>query len=179
MKKLMIMAAALLVACAAYGQGQFFFNTHDTAAGNVVQFTVGGKLADNTTPNLFVQVSAGADATHQTALTPLMPLNQSPGAKAGYINPLSQTFTVPGMAGGSSAVVTYQGFQGTSLASAGSNVSPIGSSTSPVALTEPPTPPNEVALGTHTLNISLVPEPATLALGLLGLGTILAFRRRS
>jgi MYXO-CTERM domain-containing protein len=175
MKKLMITAAALMVACAAYGQGQFFFNTHDTTAGNVVQFSYNGALVDATVANAFVQVSAGADATHLTALTPLMPLNNT-GAKAGYINPLSQTFTVAGMAGGSSATVGYQAFLGTSLASA-SAVSGLTLSTTPVTLTEPPTPPNEVALGTHTVVIT--PEPATLALGLLGLGTILAFRRRS
>ena len=32
----MIRASALLMACAAYGQGQFFFNTHDTTAHNVI-----------------------------------------------------------------------------------------------------------------------------------------------
>lgn len=175
MKKLMITAAALMVACAAYGQGQFFFNTHDTTAGNVVTFMYNNALVDATVPNAFVQVSAGPDASHLTALTPLMPLNNT-GAKAGYINPLSQIFTVAGMAGGSSAVVGYQGFLGTSLASA-TAVSGQQLSTSPVVLTEPPTPPNEVALGTHSVVIT--PEPTTLALGLLGLGTILAFRRRS
>ena len=38
MKKLMITAAALMIAVAAYGQGSFLFNTHDTSVGNDVKF---------------------------------------------------------------------------------------------------------------------------------------------
>jgi len=174
MKKLMITAAALMVACAAYGQGQFFFNTHDTTAGNVLTFVgIDGKGV--TGADFFVEVLAGKDAASLTALTPTLALNRT-GAGAGFANPFSATYTVAGMAGGTSAVVGYRAYQGTSFANAAVK-SGLQMATSPVVLTEPPTPPNEVALGTHT--VTLVPEPATLALGLLGLGTILAFRRRS
>jgi hypothetical protein len=173
MKKLMITAAALLTACAAYGQGQFFFNTHDTTAGNVLTFVdPSGPISSSTA---FVEVLAGKDANSLTALTPTLALNRT-GAGAGFANPFSATYTVAGMAGGSSATVAYRAYEGTSYDSA-SIKSSQALATSPVVLTEPPTPPNEVALG--TANVTLVPEPTTLALGFIGLGTLLAFRRRS
>jgi PEP-CTERM motif len=177
MKKLMIMAAALLVACAAYGQGQFFFNTHDTTAGNVLTFVAADGTTKITGADFFVEVLAGKDVASLTALTPTLALNRT-GAGAGFANPFSGTYTLAGMAGGSSAFVGYRAYEGTSFDSA-SRKSGVGMATSPVVLTEPPTPPNEVALGTHSVVLTQVPEPATLALGLLGLGTILAFRRRS
>jgi hypothetical protein len=178
MKKLIMTAAALMVAVATYGQGQFIFNTHDASIGNNVTFKYNGAAA--TGSDLFVQVFAGPDAAH---LTPLaagvnvqgpLPLNRT-GAGAGYTNPFSDTYTVAGMAGGQSAVVGYQAFKGSSLATA-TATSPLTLATSNVALTEPPTPPNEVVLGAQT--VTIVPEPATLALGLLGLGSLLAIRRR-
>jgi len=180
MKKLIITAAALMVAAAAaYGQGQFLFNTHDTGAGNVVNFTIGGAPA--TGNDLFVAVMAGPDASHLTDVSKTgvnvqgpLPLNRT-GGGAGYTNPFSDIYTVAGMAGGSSAVVAYQAFKGTALIGS-TQVSPLTFAGSNVSLTEPPTPPNEVALGTHT--IAIVPEPGTLALGLLGLGSLLAIRRR-
>src|ERR1039457_4255282 len=106
MKKLMITAIALLMACAAYGQGQFFFNTHDITAGNVLTF-VDGRTGNGTSgPDFFVEVLAGADASHLTALTPALALNRT-GAGAGFANPFSATYTVAGMAGGTSATVGY------------------------------------------------------------------------
>jgi MYXO-CTERM domain-containing protein len=180
MKKLIITAAALMVAAAAaYGQGQFLFNTHDTSATppNNVQFTFNGQPA--TGSDLFVQVLAGKDAASLAPVTGTLgsnlPLNRPAGKGAGYTNPFSDIYTVPGMAGGSSATVGYVAYQGSSYATA-VNKSALTLATSPIALTEPPTPPSEVALGTQT--VSIVPEPATWALGLLGLGSLLAIRRR-
>jgi PEP-CTERM motif len=174
MKKLMITAAALLTACAAYGQGQFFFNTHDTTAGNVLTF-LDATAKPVTGSDFFVEVLAGASASSLAPLTPTLALNRT-GAGAGFANPFSGTYTVAGMAGGTSVFVGYRAYEGTGYTTA-SVKSSLHMATSSVVLTEPPTPPNEVALGTHS--VTLVPEPATLALGLLGLGTILAFRRRS
>jgi hypothetical protein len=170
MKKLMITAAALMIACAAYGQGQFFLNTHDTTAGNVINFTFNGAPASGS--DLFVEVSAGPDASHLTALTPLLALSRT-GAGAGLANPFSGTYTIPTMASGT-ATVALTAFQGTSSATATATSGPIVVGT--VALTTPPTPPNEVTTGLKT--IAIVPEPTTLALGLLGLGSLLAIRRR-
>jgi hypothetical protein len=173
MKKLMITAAALMMAMSAYGQGSFLFNTRDIAAGNNITFSLGGAPA--TGADLQVEVLAGADANSLKPLTPLLPLNRT-GAGAGYTSPFSQIYEVPGLSSGN-AVVAYRAFQGTSYDSA-ANKSELQMATSPVALTLPPTPPNEVALGTKDVSIGVIPEPATLALGLLGLGSLLFFRRR-
>ena len=145
----------------------------DTTAGNVLTFLnpSGGGISG---ADWFIEVLAGKDASSLTPLTPTLALNRT-GAGAGFANPFSATYTVAGMAGGTSATVGYRFYEGTSYATA-SLKSGIGVATSPVVLTEPPTPPNEVALGTRT---TVIPEPATLVLGLLGLGTLLAFRRRS
>jgi len=163
MKKLIITVAALLTAVAAYGQGSFFFNTHDTSGGNVVQFTFNGAPA--TGSDLWVEVLAGKDANSLVALPGLLPLNRT-GAGAGYTQPFSATYNVTDAIGGT-AVVGYRAFQGTSFATA-TAVSSLQLATSPVTLAVAPTPPNEVALGTVT--VAIVPEPAAIALGLIGLG---------
>jgi len=177
MKKLITTAAALMTAAAVYGQGTFLFNTHDVSAGNNVTFTLNGSPATSANNDLFVEVLAGKDASSLVALTPTLPLNRT-GAGAGYTNPFSNIYTVAGMAGGSVATVGYRAYQGSSYA-AGTATSKLTIADATVTLTEPPTPPNEVALGTHTIGIVTVPEPGTLALGLLGLGSLLVIRRRS
>jgi len=176
MKKLIVMAAALMMAATAYGQGQFLFNTRDIGFGNNVTFNYNGALA--TGSDLFVQVLAGASAG---ALVPVvgtlgtdLPLNRT-GAGAGYTNPFSDIYTVPGMAGGTVATVGYRAYQGLSYTSA-TAVSPLTLATGTISLSEPPTPPGEVQLGVQS--VTIVPEPATFALGLIGLGSLLAIRRR-
>jgi len=179
MKKLMITAAALMMAVAAYGQGSFFFNTHDTSFGNNVQFTLNGTPASGS--DLMMEVLAGPDLQHLTSLGTL-PLNNT-GAKAGYPNPLSQVFNnVTGDSTGK-AVVEYRAFQGTSYDTATVKTDPIstvlgGNTPLSVALAVAPATPTEVLLGTGSVALVGVPEPGTLALGALGIGALLMIRRR-
>jgi len=163
-----------MITAATYGQGQFLFNTRNTAAGNNVNFTLNGAPA--TGSDLFVEVLAGTDAGALKALTPLLLLNNT-GAKAGYTSPLGQIYDVPGVAAGTAVSVGYRAYQGTSY-DAAVNKSALQMAGGTVALTAPPATPNEVALGTKTVDIAVVPEPATWALGLIGLGSLLAIRRR-
>lgn len=182
MKKLIIAAAAFMVAVAAYGQGQFLFNTRDIAAGNNVQFSLNGAPA--TGSDIFVEVLAAADAAGLATATPLapaLPLNRT-GAGAGYTSPFSQIYTTTLASG--NAFVGYRAYQGSSYATA-TATSPLittvlgGTTPLTVALATAPTPPNEITLGAGTVAIGgAVPEPGTLALGLLGLGSVLLFRRR-
>jgi len=177
MKKLMISAVALMIAATAYGQGQFIFNAHDVAGGNVLTFTdsAGKKIAG---PDYYVDVLAGANANSLQPVTgdARLVINRSTAAGAtGFTTPFSATFIVPGMAAGAAATVGYRAYQGTSWDTA-TVKSPLQMATGTVLLTEPPTPANQVSLGVQTVN--LVPEPATWALGLLGLGSLLAIRRR-
>jgi PEP-CTERM motif len=178
MKKLMISAVALMIAASAYGQGQFIFNTHDTVGGNVLTFQdgAGAKIAG---ADYFVDVLAGKDANSLLSVTgdAALVINRmtAAGAATGFTTPFSATFTVPGMAGGAAATVGYRAYQGTSWDSA-SVRSQLQMATGTVLLTEAPTPANQVSLGAQT--VTLVPEPTTLALGLIGLGSLLAIRRR-
>jgi hypothetical protein len=167
------MAAVVFASVAAQGQGQFLFNTHDPTAGNVLTFYGPDCVTLASGPDLFVEVLAGPDANSLVRLAPLLSLNRT-GAGAGFTNPFSEIYTVPGMVGGSSAVVGYREFQGTSYATATFKIG-LGLATAPVVLTEPPTPPNEVALGTHFVT-NLCPEPPTWTAGLLGVAIILLFR---
>jgi len=152
----MITAAAFMMACAAYGQGQFLFNTRDTGANNVLTFVdaSGAKIAG---ANYFVDVLAGADANSLVDVSAngdnrLVINRLQAGNPSGLTSPFSAIYTLPGKAGGSSVTVGYRAYQGTDYASAtvksGLIVVP-----GTVQLTEPPTPPNEVAVGTSSVTL--------------------------
>lgn len=170
MKKLILIAASLMVAVTTYGQGQFFFNNRDTTAGVNARFVLSGEAGTGTLS------SVGTDYTITLTGGPaggtLVPLEPSTTlfrgaagtATAGYVTPV--TVTVPGVAAGASADirVTVSGPGGTFAQTF--NVPSLGGG--------PVTPPT-LAMGNQLL---IVPEPSTLALGALGLGALLAFRRR-
>jgi len=173
MKKLMIAVAALMVSIAAYGQGQFVFN-------NRVPPDIDAKIKLATDPgttstiagNAYtVQLLGGKTGSPVASLAPLGTTDFRTGNAAGYVNPL--TVTVPGVAGGSSADILLKVFQGT--ATTGTPAATFGPF--PVVVQEAPNTPNNLALGTTALLVT-VPEPATLALGAIGLGALLAIRRR-
>lgn len=181
MKKLMITATAMMMAVAAYGQGQFLFNTRDITAGNNVTF-VSGANVPITGADFFVEVLAGTSATALTPLTPLLPLNRT-GAGAGYTQPFGQTYNAPA----GSTLIAYRAYQGTSYDTSANRsevvtvnqmLNAAGTAVTLSLPTDPTAPPPELALGVRAVTVGTIPEPATLALGLIGLGTILMFRRR-
>jgi len=174
MKKLMIAVAALMVSIAAYGQGQFVFNNRVPPDINA-RFQLGSE-AGSTTSSLAgnaytVQLLGGKTGSPVASLVPLGTTDFRTGAAAGYVNPL--TVTVPGVAGGASADILLNVFQGT--ATTGTPAATFGPF--PVVVQEAPNTPNNLALGTTALLVT-VPEPATLALGAIGIGALLAIRRR-
>jgi len=146
------------------GSGIVTFS-HDPSAGNDVKYVYDNGMPFSS-PGWFVQVLAGPDMGHLQPLTGTLggPLSLNRGGVgAGYTTPFSDIYTVPGMTAGQSVWVAYQPFQGSSLPPA-SYFLGFRFGLSPVILTEPPTPPHEVALGIENVTI---PEPATAALGLL------------
>jgi len=182
MKKLIIAVASLMVAGAAYGQGQFYFSNKDLTADPAVNARfilptdtgVAGAGGSSVGTDYKVTLLGGAKGTPVAQLQPLTP--DAPGvfgirsaagtANAGYVNPV--TVTVPGVAGGGSADILVR-------------VSGPGGTFSQVFLVPAlgggtVTPPT-LAMGATPLTLA-VPEPATLALGALGLGALLVVRRR-
>ena len=166
MKITLTFAMLLTAATVVVGQGQFLFNTHDPDAGNDVRFI------DNGTPvsgsEYFMMVLVGPDAADLEPVTGTLggplPMNRT-GAGAGYPNPFSDIYTVPGMGAGQKVTVGYTVYLDDHSGILDTCFGLIVA-TSPMTLTEPPTPPNEVALGVKV--IEYVPEPSTTALGLLG-----------
>jgi hypothetical protein len=99
------------------------------------------------------------------------------GNAAGLI--VSTVVTVPGVAGGGSGVaqmVAWDNSTGATWDEATirgmSEIIPISGLGAPGGAT----PPNSVGL--TSFNLFVVPEPSTIALGVLGLGALLVFRRR-
>jgi hypothetical protein len=173
MKKLIIAVAALMVSIAAYGQGQFVFN-------NRVLPDINARFVASTDPAGGTTSSIGTDYTVQlfngtAALDPASTTFRGAAgtAAAGYVTPTTET--VAGVAPGAAANIT--------LKVVGPNIQGGSQNFGPYAVTlggGTITPPN-LALGTQPLTVSLgvIPEPTTLALGLLGLGALgLAIRRR-
>ena len=171
MKKLMIAVAALMVSIAAYGQGQFVFNNRIPPDINAkIQLGDGTALAGTA---YTVQLLAGLAGTPTAQLVPIGTTDFRSGAAAGYVNAL--TATVPGVGEGKNADVVLRVFAG--VGTGGTALTPdLGPFT--VTLHEAPNTPANLPMGTSALVVNAVPEPATLALGLIGLGALLAIRRR-
>jgi len=176
MKKLIITLAALMVSIAAYGQGQFVFNNRIGTEVNA-RFVGPSDPANSSTigsPDYTVQLLGGPVGTAVGSLVPLDPAGTTfRGAAgtttAGYV--VGVTPTVPGVAigGNASVLVRVTGPGGAHQDFGPFTVNGLGGGTA--------TPPN-LQLGTTPLTVNLVPEPATLALGAIGLGALLAIRRR-
>lgn len=163
-----------MVSIAAYGQGQFVFNNRippDINARFQLETEKGTTASSLSGTAYTVQLLGGPAGSPVASLTPLGTTDFRSGAAAGYVNPL--TVTVPGVKGGSSADILMRVFAGTSAT--GTPLASFGPTS--VVVQEAPNPANNLALGTSALIVP-VPEPATLALGAIGLGALLAIRRR-
>lgn len=173
MKKLILIAASLMVAGAVYGQGQFYFSNRDTTAGVNARFVLPGEAGTGTLSSVgtdYTVTLSGGPANG--ALVPLDPSSTTfrgaaGTATAGYVTPV--TVTVPGVAAGAAAdiMVKVSGPGGTFEQKF--TVPSLGGGT-----VTPPTLP----MGSALLTLTPVPEPTTLALGALGLGALLAIRDR-
>jgi len=173
MKKLIIAAAALMVSLAAYGQGQVSINNRIGTEVNarVVLSTDAAGTSSVGSPDWTVSFVGGPVGG---ALVPLDPAGSTfrgaaGTAAAGYF--VGQTPTVPGVAAGGNAQISLivNGPNGVSQTFGPFTANGLGGGTV--------TPPN-LALGTSPLTVNAVPEPTTLALGAIGVGALLALRRR-
>lgn len=176
MKKLILALAALMVSLAAYGQGQFVFNNRVPPDINA-KFSIdnsGTTITPGSDATVYtLQLLGGPSGSAQSTWAELGTTTFRTGNAAGYVNPI--TVTVPGAT--TSADFKMNIFQGASTTgSAFASITGDKVFTTPVAIA--PNPPPNAPLGTTAITFTAVPEPTTLALGLIGVGSLLFIRRR-
>lgn len=180
MKKLLIALTAVMISVASYAQGTVSFNTKigtSIDAPVTIGSASGPGVGDQYTGELYV-VSGGTVGVIASSKTPFRTVPAGGNAAlAKYVVTVSSV-TVPGTTEGGSATLRFRAY----LTSAGSwdaadQFSRGASSDFTVTLgVQPPgTPANLV--GITGFSIPAVPEPTTIALGVLG-ATALLFRRR-
>jgi hypothetical protein len=173
MKKLIIAVAAVLVSAATYAQGVVQLNNRILPDLDAKVTLPGGTVGvDDTFKAQLVLIGAGG------AITPLTPIATfRGGTAAGYVTGTSAVdVTVPGIQAGSQATLALRAFNGTTY-----ETSTMFGQSSSVTVTlggQPPTgAPLTPAALTGLTGFSVVPEPSTIALAVLG-GAALLLRRR-
>jgi len=162
-----------------------YMDPADPAAGGAANKGA-GQLAGGVTVGLFTAGSAAAFATSILGTTAA----QSPFA----VNPASQTVSVPGSAPGTTPSITVRAWQGQSFAAASAPQSGLESGEWVIGATKqlggdpgggalPITPPTLSGFGPESgaglsLTYHTIPEPTTIALGVLGVGALLLRRRK-
>jgi hypothetical protein len=178
MKKLLLVAACIVASVGALAQGTILFN-------NVSAGAVAGKITDADGTGLagtafLAQLYAGADAN---SLAPVgAAVTFRTGAAAGFVN--AATVAIPGVASGSVAsflqVRAWDATGGATYDAAVASGKHFGSSAifaSGGALGGGGSPPATPASLANFKGFSLIPEPSTIALGLLGASALLLRRR--
>jgi hypothetical protein len=164
MKKTIIALTALMVTVSAFGQGAVVFNNR-VPPGIDAKVTFGG--VGITGAEWKAQLFGGPENGTLSPLTPTTTFRA--GNAAGYVNPVD--VIVPNVAPGNKATLVMRAFNGADFAS-----SALSGSSDPITIT----------LGGGTLPpanldglraFQIIPEPSTIALGLLG-GLALLFWRR-
>ena len=187
MKKLLLTCGLFAAIVTTYGQGQFTFANDSTTrfttnnlgnVGNMTglnQFRIGLYTAAPGTANesLFTLVAVATNSSSPIALG-LFSYPESPFTLAGNNGtPIAVQVRAWSLAAGAS----YEAAVGSANALTGKT--PIGAITPAVGGAPPPAlfgPGATFASGIQLT--SIVPEPSSIALGLLGLGAIALFRRR-
>lgn len=174
MKKLIITLAALMVTVAAYGQGAVTFNNRVTGVVDArVLMPDGTGVGAGFTAQL-IGGPAGTAVDKLVALTPTTTFRTSSAAAQGYVNAVD--VTVPGVAAGAQATLVMRAFNGSDYASSGikgqSGAITIGLGGG----TLPPT--NLAGLQGFSVVAAVIPEPSTIALGVLGAALLMIRRRK-
>jgi hypothetical protein len=177
MKKLLVTLTAVLVSVSTFAQGTIFFNNR-TSAGDVPIYAPDGVSGAGSlgtvNAQLFLQPAGGGALV---PLTPATTFRTASAAASFFVNPLD--VTVPGFAPGTAATVIVRAWQGADYAtatvrgeSAALTISALGG-VNPQTGAIVPTP--DLA---GLVSFTLVPEPSTIALGVLGAAALLYRRRK-
>jgi hypothetical protein len=176
MKKLLLTFAALAITLAtSYGQGEVFFaNRIPGSIDARARIEPGGAFADSTYNADLAVLRNGVWESVPGSITPFRgtPGNAANGYTTGF------GISIPGIAPGAAATLRMRGFLGSSFETAtvrGETIDvpvTLGGGTIPV--------PNMDGLGNGVAAqwVIVVPEPSTIALGVLGAAALLLRRRK-
>lgn len=177
MKKLILFGGVMLSGLVAFAQGTVNFNNRVTTASiDAPVRDMTGALAQG--PNIVGQLYAGADAGSLAAVGSAVAFRT--GAAAGYVN--GGTVVINSVAPGATAFVQMRAwdtsvaatYEAALAAGIGYGQSSVLSITTGGAGSPPSLPANLTGLAGFSL---VIPEPSTIALGLLGAAGLLLARR--
>jgi hypothetical protein len=180
MKKLLVTLAAVLVSVSTFAQGQIIFNNRTPSGDAPVSRPDGTGAGAGITAQLYLVGAGGA----LTPLTPTTTFRTTSAAAAFFVTDINP-FTVQGVLPGQSATFRFVAWE----TSAGSYENAVatgalnGRSSTDVTITQlGGTPAGGAPIPPPALNgltaFQLIPEPSTMALGVLGAAALL-FRRRN
>lgn len=181
MKKLIVLAACVGATAMAFGQGQFNLNNRVTAAG------IDARVSNSSGPlngadGWVVQayMSDAENGSYSPIADSMVTFRSSPvPAGLGYLN--GGIKTVAGSAAGSSIWVKLYAWntnEGASYEAAEAAFGSIGMSNGVnISLGGGTVQPPDL-VGLQAFAVAPVPEPSTMALGLLGIGALMLRRRR-
>jgi len=176
MKKTLATIAALLISVATYGQGTIDFSTRISGVVDApVARPDGTGAGAGFTAQLYI-----VNGTSLTAVTPTTPFRTASPAAAFYnVDPGS--FAIAGTTAGQTVTLRMYAFNGTAWNSADTTVMGVSNDISVTlggAGSPPAVPATLAGLTGFTMKNVAVPEPSTIALGILGLGALLIRRRK-
>lgn len=176
MKKLLIALAAVMITVASYGQGAVVFNnrvagTFDAPIVLASDTTVGAGTIAGMKAQLFL-VGAGDVFT---PLTPATAFRATSGQLAKYIS--SVDVVIPGNAG-TPVTLVLRAFEGADWDSSAALFRGESDRFTVTPSVAPNPPANLTGLGNTPITVAAIPEPSTIALGVLGLGALLLRRRK-
>jgi hypothetical protein len=206
MKKALFVLAAISMGASAFAQGTIVFANRNvgtasgTGGGNgngtynipIWEFQKtgtgpAGLAAGGVTVGLF---APGANDASTPLATTLLRTDALPSLNASFFATGSQTVTIPSSDAGTTPTLVVRAWQGAgpfaAARDAGRQYGDWSFTTRPLGGTPaggglPITPPGMTGWGPEDgtgLTLTVVPEPSTIALGALGLGALIALRRR-
>ena len=176
MKKLIVTLAAVLASVSTFAQGTIKFNNRLTGQVDApVGFYSGAGLGS--VPGAMAQLYLIPASGPAVALTPATTFRTTSAAAMFYVNEPTSGVIVPGVPAGSTANIQLRAWIGgdsyeTSMYRGESNIIPV--SLGGVPAVGAPIPD---AVLTGLQGIGMIPEPPTMAFGILGAAALL-FRRR-
>ena len=175
MKKLLVLTACLGATAIAFGQGQFDFNNYKSALGIEALVTTGDGTLLSGDDGWVGQMYGSIDGAMTAVGEPVL---FRTGGRAGRIT--GGAVTVNGL-GGVAVDMEMRAWNtndGATYDEAEQAFGAVGiSNTINVQLGVAPAPPGDL-LGLEAFTVAAIPEPSTMALGLLGIGALLIRRRR-